>query len=335
MSQNAARKIAVDLDRAVVEKAIELTPTGGNAKPFLWQWVEGELHVSHDEKLAKHYLNPSNHASWISMGCLLTSVEVAANAQGWSTEANVMDDLKAAIRFVPSSGANHAISMRTLEQRVTVRTAFKSSSPPALPGVAFHGTKAHLQAAEDLKPSFISYLRSADKYLWYQRKALDSFFNEIRFFENEKSPRGIRSKDLGINKMDEFMIYLFSFVPWLLFLIARIPVLNHTFVAAAKRSIKNSHFFLVTAQSLDSQSLLRAGQTAMWNWLSVVEQGYHAQPFTVASLSVATNALGRLPEDTQARFRKLFADVAPEVFQKQFDLAKDEHPVWMLRVGKN
>ncbi|MGZ5279922.1 MAG: hypothetical protein ACXWC9_08270, partial [Pseudobdellovibrionaceae bacterium] len=93
----------LDLDRKSIEQALEKSPTGGNSKPFSWSWHGNALSIHHNQALAEHYLNPDHQASWIGLGCLLTSVELAARDQGWKIEFRICkEDVSAEIAFMPS-----------------------------------------------------------------------------------------------------------------------------------------------------------------------------------------------------------------------------------------
>ena len=105
------------------------------------------------------------------------------------------------------------------------------------------------------------------------------------------------------------------------------------FKQASRRSLKNAHFCLITAQDLSALGLVRAGQTAMAAWIELEAMGYSAQPSTIASLSLVAAGTGNLPADTRDFFSDLFTGAGPEVLKEQFHLATDEKPVWMLRFG--
>lgn len=321
--------------RDLIEMAMEKTPTGGNSKPFIWHWEGSRLHVTHDQKLAEHYLNRNHNASKISLGCLIASVEIAAQSQGYQAHVKLGEQLSAEITFSTfSEGSLNKHILKRLYQRRTYRGALASSLPPNIEMLDEDGIHVRLASAASLTQEFKKYLIQSDLYLWLQKKAMNSFFAEIRFFDDRLAPRGIRSKDLGVGLHDQFLLYFFSFMPWLLNLFIRIPVLNYNFMQSAKRSQKNAHFVLVTADGSDTLSVVRAGRVAMKTWLELEEQGYQVQPASIASLTLVAASTGHLPEDTLPRYRSLFEKEGPVLMKSQFQLAPNENPVWMLRVGK-
>jgi hypothetical protein len=325
----------IQLSTELIEMALQKTPTGGNAKQFHWIWNDNQLTIEHDSKLAEHYLNPNNHASWIALGCLLESVDVAAKAQGWITESLVSENVGARVIFFRMSKKESGEQgFESLINRTTYRGKFSPSFTPKLNIEHQLGIQTKVVSASDLTKEFKNYLLQTDTYLWLQKQAMVSFFKEIRFFDYRLNPRGVRSADLGVGTFDQITLYIFSFLPWLLSILVRIPLLNRTFKAASRKNLENAHFVLITATELNPIALVRSGQEAMAAWLQLESQGYKAQPYTLASLTLVAAKTGNLPEDTMKKFRDLFLGKGRKVVKDQFNLLENENPVWLLRAGK-
>ena len=62
----------------IVEAAMQ-APSGDNCQPWRFEWNGHELCVSHNEEKARHAFNRANHASYISLGCVLESISIAAS----------------------------------------------------------------------------------------------------------------------------------------------------------------------------------------------------------------------------------------------------------------
>jgi hypothetical protein len=326
------------LDRSLIESALEKSPTGGNSKPFEWRWNGDSLHITHVETLAAHYLNRNQHTSWIALGCLLTSVEVAANAQGFEMQFLVSEqDLSAEVRFQPGMGPLHLDRLQALTTRTTYRGPLTASQKPLIT-VEGAASDVHvsIRAAQEISSEMKRFLTKADSYLWLQTAATRDFFREVRFGKKSEHPdgRGIRVTDLGIGKADQLMLRCFSYMPWLPSIIARIPVLNSSFRASTRRSLKNAHLLLISVDDLQPASLLKVGQESMKVWLKLEEQGYKVQPYSMASITLVDAATGFLPTDTKAGFRELFSRVGPAILRRQFNLTPEQKPAWLLRVGK-
>jgi hypothetical protein len=326
------------LDRTLIESALAKSPSGGNSKPFEWRWRGDSLQITHVESLAVHYLNRNHHTSWIALGCLLTSVEVAANVQGFEMRFLVSEqDLCAELRFQPGKGLRRLNRLQALTTRTTYRGPLTASQKPLIT-VEDMASNVHvsIRAAEEISNEMKSFLTKADSYLWLQTAATRDFFREVRFGKKSEHPdgRGIRVTDLGIGKADQIMLRCFSYMPWLPSIIARIPVLNASFRASTRRSLKHAHLLLISVDHLQPASLLKVGQESMKVWLDLEEQGYKVQPYSMASITLVDAATGFLPMDTKAGFRRLFSRVGPEVLRRQFNLPSAQKPVWLLRVGK-
>jgi hypothetical protein len=317
---------------------LERTPTGGNSKPFYWIWNEATLLVRHDKELDEHYLNRKYQTSWIALGCLIASVEVAARSQGLAVDCRISwEDHTAEFTF-----QNHpekrpkTEDIKFLLQRKTYRGALQESPAPNLNFSSDPEIQIRLSPSQHILKNTTKFLSLADSYLWLQQRAARSFFKEVVFTSKpqSKEERGIRVVDLGVNKMDQMMLRLFSHMTWLPSLMARVPLLNIPFKSNIKRTLKNAHLLLVTAQDLSAPSLVKAGQGAMKAWLDLEKQGYQLQPLSTASITLVDAANGVLPDDTRPFFRSLFTIAGPQVLKEQFNLTEKEKPVWLLRAGK-
>lgn len=327
---------SIDLNRATIETALLKTPTGGNAKPFTWCWINNEtLEIIYHADLAAHYLNRNNHSGWIALGCLIESVYIAAGVQGFAINPTTdYTNLNTLIRFSAANSRLPEDLYFQLLKRSTFRGSVTSSLAPTLEYNNQSDIRARLLPAQATSAKIKKFFTAVDSYIWIQSKATVSFFKEIIFFNSNSDQRGILSQNLGINKVDQFMLYLFSFVPTLLSYFVRIPLLNLSFKLASKRNIANAHFVLITSTSLDPAHLIQAGRKSFKTWIQLEQQGYSVQPYSSASLTLLDAAAGHLPDDTSPFFRKLFTEDGPKIFGEEFNLSHNENPIWLLRVGK-
>lgn len=327
------------LNRELLEAAMSKSPTGGNAKPFVWQWDGETLEISVDAKFDEHYLNRNHHTTWIALGCLIESIEIAARHQSFEPSFQVNEKSpRALVSFKRLKPAQPKLgSLAHLLSRSTYRGRFQPSKAPVLAKVSNEmtpGIRVHVAAFDAVQPAFRKFLLLADTYLWRQTMATVSFLKEIRFFDHQIEKRGIRSEDLGISMADQIMLYAFSFAPWLLSTIASIPVLNFNFVRASKVSLQNSHFVLFTAVETDARSLMRIGREALSTWLRLEDLGYRIQPHSMSSITQVDAATGHLPKDTRPNFIRAFTKDGPSIMAEQFKLQPEEKVVWLFRVGR-
>lgn len=328
-----------EIERSQIELAMERSPTGGNSKPFYWFWEGRVLHVRHDEALAAHYLNRRQHTSLIALGCLITSVQIGAQHQGFKADCKISEtDLSAQITFKKETPEKiNASDMQALLNRHTFRGEFAPSDAPVIASETHpSGIQLRIAPSSNISKKMRAFLTKADSYLWRQNKATRAFFEEIRFTQSPqgKFDRGIRVIDLGINKMDQLMLRVLRWMPAVASFMARIPGLNISFRAASLRSQKNSHYVLISATDLSPSGLIHAGQKAMKVWIDLEKHGFKVQPISLASITLVDAALGALPSDTRKNFRLLFTELGPDALRNQFQLKNNEKPVWLLRVGR-
>ncbi len=322
-----------NFDPQLIEMALSKSPTGGNSKSFSWLWMNSQtVRIQLDKTIRAHYLNPNHVAEWLALGCLIESADIAAQAQGFETDVRISKDLQCEMSFSVSQKTSDELFQALLKRR-TSRFEFKTSAVPHVSQSAQPGIEVRLASALNAQTKFKNFVRSADQYIWRQSGATKSFFNEIRFFDRRLGPKGLRSEDLSGRIGDQIFLYILSLFPFLTGIIARTPLLNMIFLKASARNLKNAHFILITFQSLDPISLVRAGQESLRTWAELQKQGYQVQPYSTASLTLVDAETGHLPQDTSSFFRTLFTHTGPEIIKQQFKLLPQEKPVWLLRVG--
>ncbi len=330
--------------KSEVELALNYSPSGGNSKPFQWKWMSDyELHITHDNQLALHYLNRNNHTSYLALGCLLTSVEVVADKLNLAVETQIDEvALSTKVKFVNKTKMSSlSFLYSVIGQRSTYRGKFKKQKQTASAfksDTFFEGQEVisrEYKYSESLNSAFIKFLLETESYMWVQKKALIDFLSEIRFFSNKssKEQRKIASFELGVSIVDQILLASLKRVPWLLSLMRQVPILNLPMKANVYKSVKNANFCLFRSQSLKPQALIEVGKVAMLTWLELEKQGYKVQPMSLSSIPVLDSLTGHLPDDTKASFTELFQRQSLEVFNGQFSENQELKPVWLFRFG--
>jgi hypothetical protein len=227
-------------DQKKIDMALEISPSGGNSKPFIWNWRSATVvEILLNKAAAEHYLNRNQHTSWISLGCLIESAEIAAIDQSHSAHIKISHDLSCKISFsLAAQNLPYENKFQALLKRKTSRFEFKTSTTPQILKSVQAKIEVHLVSALIIGSEFKKFVRDTDQYIWLQRKALESFFGEVRFFDHRKSPRGIRSEDLTESIIVQCLLYFFSLIPWLSELMARTPILKLIFFKASEKNIK-------------------------------------------------------------------------------------------------
>ena len=335
-------------EKNLIERAMLLSPTGGNSKPFSWEWKNKSLMIYHNESLDKHYLNRNKHTSLLALGCMLTSVEVVASFLNFNSVCKTDETtLTTQIDFEKLQVNSKKVeSLKALfpflELRSTYRGQFQVDPSPLLlaPSRIVNQqssiTTVELKKHEQMLPSFLNYFIKAESYLWYQKMAMKDFIREVRFFskKNNSTERGISSYDLGISLADQTLLYLLKNLPSVLSFMRKIPLLNFSFIKSSKATFRNANFFLIRSNLESHSSLINAGKLAMQTWLELESKGYKVQPLSFSSIPVLDARTQCLPEDTLNSFKNFYEEQAPKELNKNFQFHNTLTPVWMLRFGK-
>ena len=64
-----------------IVQAAAQAPSGDNCQPWRFVWDGKTLTIGHDEERARHGFNRVNHASCLSLGCVLESIHIAASGE--------------------------------------------------------------------------------------------------------------------------------------------------------------------------------------------------------------------------------------------------------------
>lgn len=337
--------VSGSLDQGLIERALQKSPSGNNAKPLNWSWNEKTLLLTHDVSKAQHYLNRGDHASLIALGCALTSIEVAAQVQGFQMQARLPNFLEATwtvrIDFAPTEQKTLQSLAKRMLQRATYRKAFQPSSvSPELQQELLKMSQGEaglgLVLGNKISSDFKNYILKTETYLWAQTRAIKDFLQGVNFSKRIQTAdeRGISSADLGINRFDQLFLSLLNLMPSLISILVRLPGMKAVFASSANKNFTDSHFLVIHLKEVDSHHIVQAGQLAMKAWLKLEAHGYRAQPMSSGSLCLLDALKGHLPADTKTEFRALFSETGPRILAEQFQLSSQEHPVWILRFGK-
>src|SRR6476660_2461505 len=62
-----------------IVSAAMTAPSGDNCQPWTFHWDGQSLTIRHQNDRARHVLNRHNHASLLSLGCVLELIRIAAS----------------------------------------------------------------------------------------------------------------------------------------------------------------------------------------------------------------------------------------------------------------
>jgi hypothetical protein len=330
-----------ELLRQLLGAAIR-APTGDNCQPWRFRWDGSTLLVMHEESRGRHAFNRNNHASWLSLGCLLEGLDLAAGRHGLRTRTELtapnggLAAPWASITF-GTSGAQVDPLADALEQRCTDRRPYRREWLPAglvdaLTADGQSSATARLHLAQNLSEPFGRYVVEGDEIVMRSELAHRDLMKWLRF----SSAEAVATRD-GMPWWT-FASYGESRVLKLCRSYSVQRFANRLgFVSAYKRNSRrllaaSSAIGLVTVETPGFHSLVEAGRLFLRSWLRLSLAGYGFQPLTLPSLSVYDFATGAIDGDTPEQFRRLYAG-GRQLLQREFAYDAERLPVWMFRTG--
>ncbi|WP_375770488.1 hypothetical protein NR798_06215 [Archangium gephyra] len=332
------------LGRARLERLIAgamTAPSGDNCQPWTFRWTGQELAIRYDQERGQHRVNHGRHAAYLSLGCVLEALSLAASAEELRSEETLhLEDpgagTWATVRF--RAGAVPDALAGTLAQRCTDRRLYRrgSISPATLQALREEAggvQDSSLHVLERLPGELLAYCAKADSFVWREATAYRDVMRWIRFSpeEVERTRDGIAWRALG---------------PW----VPTVPGLRLARSPAARELVERLRLYTVsslwaraqlesaaallclTVHSLERSALVSAGRRMLRSWLRLNQAGYAVQPFALPALPVYMVRAGGLPDGTRPEFEALFRE-GHGVLSRAFGLAGPELPVMLLRTG--
>jgi hypothetical protein len=341
--------------RLLVDAALS-APTGENCQPFTFRREGDALLVCHDGDRARHRLNPREHASLISLGCLLEAVELRAGRLGLGMELDELDVGSgeprdggagapwARLRFpARGNGSGSDSDAATLEaalpQRATDRRPFRPGAvPEALRTALLLDARRFSDCRLILRGPATGALRElileSDSLLWSDPAVARDAIRWVRFSDAEllRTRDGLNWRNLGYPIGIGQLSRVVRGGPGALRLLraAGGAVASRALLARLVDSATLTG--LVAVRGTGRQRLVEAGRLSMRAWLRLTAAGWGFQPLTLPSLCVYNATVGALPLDLPASARALLLGGEP-VLREAFELGARELPLWMFRAG--
>ena len=357
----APRPVPVRLPVSLTEEQIRRivaaagqSPSGENCQPWTFRWDGRTLCVLHDPVRAAHSLDCANNSSFLTLGCLLESIRVAASVEGLATVGHLSLPVPAGAASPDPSGVPTVWAEVTfaenragpdplaewLPRRCTDRRLYEggSAADPVFSAISedaaqFGNCSVYFQG--DYSPELLGYLQEAETYIWRHEAAHRDLMKWMRFSrrEEEATRDGLPWRSLAVNYPQSRVLRLCrSF---------RIQgVLNKTgflwqIQRMLKRQVESSAALLcITVAAPGSENLVEAGRLGLRAWLRLNRCGYGVAPMSIASGSVYNATSGALPPDARPEFVLLFRR-GLALLRRTFRFSEEEIPVWMFRSGRS
>ena len=124
--------VEVDVERLL--DRVATYPSGDNCQPFRFEWDGSRLAVIYEVDRGAHRLNPGHILSWMTLGFVLETIDLAASEQGldadWELPAGTpVAELPSVVRVrLARSGRAPLPLAAQLSRRRTVRAAYRVDS---------------------------------------------------------------------------------------------------------------------------------------------------------------------------------------------------------------
>lgn len=328
--------------QAIAQATLSI-PTGDNCQPFRLKWTAKHLEIWYLPERGNHALNHKDHASLISLGCLLEAVEIACSTL----------DLKIDINYPSSEFENHlhwaniSFSRQTttadelyssLPNRVTDRRFYQSLpvTQEDIDGLCGHPTirQGQFQFSK-INPQLSKIVKDADEYVWETKQVYQDLFHWMRLSKKETlaQPDGMSARNMGMNTIET---WLFRFLRKFKIFVAIIWPLGFRLGLRIRNGqiLKHSSGVVLYSDQLDSPgSYVTAGRRCFRFWLALTKKGLAAQPLSTASFVLTSSYQSQPPVYMSNKFIRRFRQAYGQI-QTQFGLDTQESPVWMFRIGK-
>lgn len=287
---------SVDIGSCNIERIIQaacLAPSGGNAQPWKFQYLNNRLYIFHDASYSYSLLDYNNLGSYISFGAMLENIELTANTMGLSVKPDIFplkDDLRliTVVSFenrVAESPLSHlatVIGTRITNRNVAEKKMLDDHDEYALTAIAstIPGAVLQLFKSEEHLQEFSEILSNTERLRFlHPRGHYDTFVKELRFTreEVESTADGLDINTLNISQGDIAALQ-----------IARDPAAIHFLhqmhkgsgfkKLTAKNVATASSIGVLSMDGQEARHFLQGGRALERVWLEANHRGIAFQP---------------------------------------------------------
>lgn len=313
-------------------------PSGDNCQPWLFHWDGRHLRIFQDDDRARHALNRANHASYLSLGCVIESLRIAASHEGMDIAVELGADRPACrASFTPARNAPDGL-LPALAKRETNRSVFEggSADDPVFGAIRDDSNRfrnAQIKIRQNFHPHFYRFLTAADAFVFADRRAHRDLFRWLRFGDDDvtRTRDGMSWRNLGVSLVESRILRLARRWGVQRFL-NRIGFLKQLQKDGYRALRSSAAIACITVTSDGPEALLEAGRIWLRSWCRLNDAGYGVQPLTSAALGGFDSETSSLPSDTDGEFRRLFSR-APDIIRSAFDVAPHQKPIVLFRTG--
>lgn len=172
-------------------------PSGHNTQPWIFKTGNDSISIFPDFTRALPVVDPDNHALYISLGCALENLIIAANEFNYKTETEFTGDERQPLIVVKLSsapGIDTSGLFDHIAKRQVTRSKFKPEKVPcSLFSELFEETEGvlvKLFLSEEETDSLTSYIIEGNSLQFGNKKFVNELVSWLRFSEKEAMTKG-------------------------------------------------------------------------------------------------------------------------------------------------
>lgn len=189
-------------------------PSGHNTQPWIFKAGKDSLTILPDFSRALPVVDPDNHALYISLGCALENLIIAANEFNFKTVTEFIGDERQpqmVVKLSPAAITDKSGLFGYIVKRQVTRREFRPEKVPAsLLNELFEKTeRVHVKLflSEDEIDSLTPYINEANSLQFGNREFVNELVSWLRFSQKEVMTKGdgIWSASMGLPNTGRFI----------------------------------------------------------------------------------------------------------------------------------
>jgi sulfur-carrier protein adenylyltransferase/sulfurtransferase len=326
-----------------IVKAALMSPSGDNSQPWQYFWDGKELRIEMDQERARHALNRANHASLLSLGCVMESIAIAAPSLGLMPtfeheKKRLQAEPHVIVTFEPikkkKEPLHRILFLRTTDRRLFRGGSLKDEIFSQVTQSIQEFSSHRLHFTDQYSSQLLNYMSAADCFVLYHKDVHRDLFKWLRFSDRkaEKLRDGLPWRNLGMNYMESRVLAMckdYKIQDFFNKLVFGKQIKKN----AEKAIMSSAALGCITVSLKKVEDLITAGRIWMRVWCHLTAKGYGVQPMTSGVFPIYDLMTGALDLETlREDYAQLFKG-GYGILKESFGFAEDEIPVMLFRTG--
>lgn len=334
--------VSTETLRRIVSLAAH-APSGDNSQPLRFHWDGRRLRITHDEARGEHPFNTHHTLSYLTLGCTLEAIAVAAESEGLQAHVELNEPSHRAvsawaeIAFAEATRAASG-SVSALLNRCTDRRPYRGGS---LDDRVFEELATRAPTRDRVRLRFrpptaelLSYLTGVETLIWTwgpTHRGIAKWFRLSRR-EAEATRDGMTRQSMAIDPVSALLLRLGRADFRVQRVLNRIGFLSRFRSRVRSRIGSAAAIGCVTVEGPTMETVVEAARLVMKAWLGLNASGYGFQALSAASELILDHSRGLLPKSLPPPFHDAAAE-GRELLARIFELGERETPAWIFRTG--